>query len=56
MDEERTIMKTCPSCSKEVPAHWGVCEFCGNVFRKAESVSEPPGMLSWNRGCAGKKN
>jgi len=55
MADEKKFLKTCPSCSKEVPAHWSVCEFCGNVFRKQEEGAEAPAMLSWGRGCAGKR-
>jgi hypothetical protein len=49
MGEGKT-MKECPICSKEVPAVWSVCEFCGNVFSKQEGGPEVPGMLFWGEG------
>ena len=53
---EGKIMKNCPICSKEVPATWSVCEFCGNVFSKREGCSETPGMLFWGtEGSDGAK-
>ena len=49
------LFKNCPVCRKEVPAHWSVCEFCGNVFSRRES-SDPPGMLFWSlSGAKGPK-
>ena len=55
MAEERKFLKNCPVCGKEVPAHWSVCEFCGNVFRKEEHALEAPSMLSWSKDVAEKK-
>lgn len=59
MKAEGKIVKECPVCSKEVPAIWSVCEFCGNVFSRREGRPETPGMLFWGTeadgGAKGKK-
>jgi len=54
---EGKITKECPICSKEVPAVWSVCEFCGNIFSKQHGGSESPGMLFWGPeiGKGGKR-
>jgi len=46
------LMKNCPMCLKEVPAHWSVCEFCGNVFDRREKEIEHSGMLFWSASGA----
>jgi len=52
---EGKLFKDCPVCKKEIPAHWSVCEFCGNVFEKTEPGSDAPCMLFWGEGGAKEK-
>lgn len=50
MAEEGDGMKRCPACSKEIPANWNVCTYCGNIFRKSESREDAPSMFYWSDG------
>jgi hypothetical protein len=49
MNEEKSISRSCPSCYREVPYFWDSCQFCGNVFRKAEPADDGPAMLCWGK-------
>ena len=52
---EGKLFKNCPACKKEVPAHWSVCEFCGNTFVSGEGADAPE-MLVWGEcGAKGKR-